>query len=85
MMRTAPERLVTPVSRPNRSPGIVMSSPLSADSMLVASGGRIVPPNYEERDGWTYRIVASSPVDGAPQQGARGDGGAFCIRRRGGQ
>ncbi|CAI4219568.1 unnamed protein product [Parascedosporium putredinis] len=22
----------------------------------VASGGRIVPPNYEERDGWTYRI-----------------------------
>lgn len=22
----------------------------------VASGGRIVPPNYEERDGWTWRI-----------------------------
>ncbi|KAF7560361.1 hypothetical protein G7046_g3775 [Stylonectria norvegica] len=22
----------------------------------VATGGRIVPPNYEERDGWTYRI-----------------------------
>lgn len=22
----------------------------------VASGGRIVPPNYDERDGWTYRI-----------------------------
>jgi AGZA family xanthine/uracil permease-like MFS transporter len=22
----------------------------------VASGGRIVPPNYDERDGWTWRI-----------------------------
>ncbi|KAM5347172.1 hypothetical protein ACJ41O_010177 [Fusarium nematophilum] len=22
----------------------------------IASGGRIVPPNYEERDGWTWRI-----------------------------
>lgn len=22
----------------------------------VASGGRIVPPNYEERDGWTWRL-----------------------------
>ena len=22
----------------------------------IISGGRIVPPNYEERDGWTWRI-----------------------------